>query len=100
MTKRFAIGVSDLTSEEQQALRTYLGQKGTWWHWIPNFWLFVADDDAMTAGEIRDHIGIINQHAKCIVINADGGGGWAGKGKPNSSGKPMFQWVRNMWKGS
>ena len=99
MTRRFVIGVSELTRAEGQALRAYLSENGTWWHWIPNFWLFVANDDSMTPDQIRDYIRDTNPRAKCVVVNADGGGGWAGRGSPNASGKPMFQWVRNFWSG-
>ena len=56
MSCRFAIGISDLTEAQSKALRDYFQSNGSWWNWIPGFWLVTTNKDTTTR-ELRDKIG-------------------------------------------
>jgi hypothetical protein len=96
MTRRFVIGVEGLDESENDRLRGHLESRGRWWHWITNFWLFVTDDPALTAGQLRDYIKNLNNSARSIVLEFEDDITWAGKG-PHWEDKDMFSWLHRIW---
>jgi hypothetical protein len=96
MTKRFVVGVDGLSAEEEGALRAFFASEGNWWHWINNFWLFIAPDEMMAA-TIRDAVAEIKSSARVLVLRVDDTTAWAGRGPTKPGGKAMFDWIRNNW---
>jgi hypothetical protein len=96
MTRRFVIGVEGLGDAENARLKGYLDSWGSWWHWIPNFWLLVTDDPGVSAEALRDYITSLNKEVRSIVFEFEEDITWAGKG-PTAEGKNMFNWLRRNW---
>lgn len=97
MSRYFVIGVATVTENQQKALRTYLGEIGTWWNWISGFWLFVADED-IEARTLRDKTQEITNAARCLVVEVTPVT-WSGLG-PSGEDKNMFKWIRRNWNAS
>ena len=43
MKRRFIIGIEGLSREQEDKFRDYLEERGSWWHWIGNLWLFCTE---------------------------------------------------------
>jgi hypothetical protein len=94
MTRRFTVGIANANPQKDIALREYFDQIGTWWHWIPNFWLVVTHNDRIGPDAIRDQINVLTGGAYSVVIEVQGTLGWAGWGPSEG---PFFNWIRDEW---
>jgi hypothetical protein len=94
MARRFVIGIDDVTAEQKQALRNVFKEHGSWWNWIPNFWLVTTGADTTTS-YLRDRIGELVPGVNCMVIEADDKD-WSGYG-PATERRDMFKWVKRTW---
>jgi hypothetical protein len=94
MSRQFVVGIDEVSDEQKKLLRESFVQHGSWWNWIPHFWLITTDEDT-TAAEIRDRIIDIAPGVNCMVIQVDRGN-WSGYG-PATEKRDMFKWIKNTW---
>ena len=95
MITRFAIGVSDMSSEEDGKLRDYLKENGYgWWHWIENLWLVIDTSGKLTAGDLFDALRGIAPEKWNIVLEIEQVKDWAGYG-PAGKKQNMFNWFED-----
>ena|SRR5437763_7438645 len=95
MTRHFVIG-TEANGEQNRALRNYFNEHGTWWNWIPGFWLFVTDED-LTVARLRDRVKRITAETNPDVMVLEVTPvTWAGYG-PGDKDRDMFKWLRNNW---
>ena len=95
--RRFAVGTGGLTPAQETELQSYFTTYGTWWHWLPNFWLVLTSkDDTLTASKIRDRI--VKFGAHCMVVEVQDKDHWAGYG-PKTPPRDMFDWMHSSWEG-
>jgi hypothetical protein len=97
MSRRFVIGVEGLTASEEKKFREYIREHGPWWHWIDNLWLVVTDDVSITAAQISEKLDEIAKGKRRLIFEFPEDIDWSGSGKPNSSGKNMFEWLEKWW---
>ena len=95
MKRRFVIGIQGMTEAQEKSFRDFLNKHGFWWHWIDNLWLFATNKPALTASEIRD---AAPESARTIVLEFPEDITWATRGKPNTQGKKMSDWLESTWK--
>jgi hypothetical protein len=99
MSRYFAIGIENADEDQKNALRAWFEDEdegeGTWWNWIPGFWMFVTKDDEMAANEIRDKVREITK-SNVIVLQVTPVT-WSGYG-PNAEKRNMFTWIRENWR--
>lgn len=99
MTKHFAIGLQALTAEEKKRVKEFMSEKGTWWNWIPGFWLFVSDED-IDPEQVRDSLKARTRTTNSdVLVLAVEPVTWYGFG-PTGGQKNMFTWLRRNWKKS
>ncbi len=96
MTRRFAVGVQGATPDEEKRLRDYFDTLGTWWHWIPNFWLVIVRDDNINPNILRTNVHAIAPKRNMVVEVAHGSA-WAGQGPVEPPNESYFGWMRNIW---
>lgn len=98
MTRRFVVGVDGLSEAQEASLRNYFLGIGSWWHWIPNFWMVVVRDDAIDPAAIRNRLTQLTSATRnnLIVIEVSGPHTWAGFG-PNTKPSDMFEWINGTW---
>lgn len=53
---KFILTTGAASTEQQNLITGYLQDKGSWWHWFPDAWLFVANNASMTARSLRDEL--------------------------------------------
>lgn len=97
MSRRFIVGIEESTPEQRDSLRKFFKEHGSWWSWIPNFWLVTTDEEAATS-YLRDRIMAIVPGANVIVIDQDQPH-WSGYGTKTEK-SDMFRWLRGTWKGA
>ena len=95
MSRQFVVGIDAVSDEQKRKLREHFSEGGSWWNWMPNFWLVTTDEES-AASAIRDRICEIAPGADCMVIEIDEGS-WAGYG-PATVKRNMFNWMKNTWK--
>jgi hypothetical protein len=95
MSRQFVIGIDDVSDDQKDALREMFSNHGSWWNWIPGFWLVTTDDNTK-ASTVRDRVLEIVPNCNCIVIEIREST-WSGYG-PSSDNKSMFKWLKNKWK--
>jgi hypothetical protein len=96
MTRRFVIGLADLPEEDRNQVRDYLGRYGLWWNWIKNMFLFVTEDQAISAETIRDRMASLGID-RIIVFEFPEEITWAGHGPAEPEGRNMFKWLHKTW---
>lgn len=99
MSRRFVVGISNASEAQITALREHFQNQGSWWNWIPNFWLVITTNHT-TPIQIREQIKRIAPGAQHMVIDAKDDGAsdtWTGWG-PNVAPRDMFEWMRSSWK--
>jgi hypothetical protein len=94
MSRQFVAGIDEVSDEQKKLLRERFSREGSWWNWIPYFWLITTNDDT-TADVVRDRICKTAPGVNCMVVQIDEGG-WAGYG-PTTKKRDMFRWVHNTW---
>src|SRR4051812_12659559 len=101
---KFIIATPTATEEQQNIITNYLKERGAWWHWFPNLWLFVPPApssssipgagqntkiiDAKTIrDEIQEQMKAKNSYQPFLVlaVSVDLGGSWAGMGLPRNA---------------
>src|SRR5688572_11392956 len=99
MRRRFVIGATELTSEDEVQLANYLQSKtgGSFWHWIDNLWLFTTDDTEVTASSINRFLNKTKTRGyRAIVFEFPPQISGSGYG-PNKGDRDMFAWIKNTW---
>jgi hypothetical protein len=98
MKRRFVIGIDAFDEDQESTFRAYIASKGSWWHWINNFWLMTTNDDDVTAAEIRNEILRLKPNARTVVFEFPEDVTWAASGSKNASGKKLADWLKDQWK--
>ena len=97
MARKYAVGLSSLTPEQQKELIAFFKEsRVAWWHWIPGMWLIVDRRRQLSPKAIRDKLREIAPSARSMVIEVKGKNSWAGSG-PKLDEKNMFSWIRETW---
>jgi hypothetical protein len=96
MTRRFAIGHTEITPSQQKDMRAHFDEIGTWWNWFPEHWLIVARGSHMTASMVRDKFNAVCPGVYVMVTEIHDPSGWAGYG-PNTPEKDMYKWIEGIW---
>jgi hypothetical protein len=94
MSTRFVVGIEKLSDNQAIALRKYFLAQGSWWNWIPGFWLVTCDKET-SADALRDKIMEIAPNKDCMIISANDTE-WSGFG-PGSGEQNMFTWMKETW---
>jgi hypothetical protein len=94
MSRRFIVGIADATPAQNEALRKYFKENGSWWGWILNFWL-VTTNEVTKAKVIRDKLMEKVRPSDIIVIDQDDPI-WAGYGTKTAE-RDMFRWIKGTW---
>ena len=93
MTKRFIVGTTNLSEEEEKQFIKFLASNDVrWWHWLPNFWLLKSSADIIDCEKIRDAIA-----RRCLVMEVEGDLDWAVIGGKNAKGKDFSDWLKGTW---
>ncbi len=94
--KRFLIGYDGLSPENERLLHSYLGKSGSWWHWIPNIWLFACRDKKVTAKTLR--VDLMKYSTKnVLVMEIVKSGEIAFRGTRSPEGASMGDWLTSTW---
>ena len=100
MKKRFIIIVGDATPAQLNAYQLGLvnAKKVNWWHWTTNSWLFITDNQSITASSVRDELRSYFPGVTTLVFefHRNGSDTWAGFG-PSAPDKNMFDWLNEHW---
>jgi hypothetical protein len=97
MTRRFVVAVDGLTPDAEASFRKYIDDIGAgFWHWIPNFWLLVIDDDEIAAEAISNKLHDMKA-SRNLVLEFPRDLDWKGWGRKNARGKNMFEWLETTW---
>lgn len=94
--KRFLIACGGLSPTDEKSLHSYFTKSGSWWHWVPNVWLFACDKEDTTAAALRDHILKYN-HENLIVMEIERSGEIAWRGARSPEGATMGDWLKSTW---
>ena len=96
--RRFVIATAGLDARSELAFAQFLNSKGgSWWHWIENFWLFVTENETITAEAIRDWlINKTGNDQRSVVIEFTDYKTWAGA-RPEKE-VDAFEWMHRVWK--
>ena len=98
MTKKFVVGVENLSPEQQKLFRDFIQKDGSgWWHWIEGLWLVDAATDELTVSKIRDKIKNISKDSNTLVLEVSPIT-WATFG-PESEDYSFKKWVQESWVG-
>ncbi len=95
---KFIIAVEGGTSEQLNAITTYLGTKGFYWHWMAHLWLFIATDQDVSVDAIRDDMtkfltGDVTRMVFLVEVPRTGDeSAWAGWGDPK-----FAEWLDKYW---
>jgi hypothetical protein len=97
MTQHFVIAIESIDEDHKKILRAFFAEHGSWWNWIPGFWMFVSTED-ITTSAIRDKIREItaSDNSDMMVLQVTPVT-WSGYG-PSTETRNMFKWLRNHWK--
>jgi hypothetical protein len=88
---KFVIGCITTGVQDEAALTVALNEIGTWWHWIPNFWL-LKTKTVLAPTDVRDKLKTIIPDGRFIIIEHVGTRDWAGVGDPK-----MYPWLNEHW---
>jgi hypothetical protein len=98
---KFIILTDNATTEQQDAITTFLQDKGAWWHWFSNSWLFVTDDPDVDVRSIRDSLKQ-TKSAPLLVLRVDVDSSdlyhWAGAAMPKTNNEKSYTWLNENWK--
>jgi len=53
---RFIVAVDDITTEQRDALTTFLKGHFGYWHWIRDAWLLVSNQNKFTSAQLRQEL--------------------------------------------
>lgn len=93
MKRRFVIGAT-LTPAQEKKFLGFLRKRGSWWHWIPNFWLFATDSQKLTTQAICNEILKMNPEGRALVLEFPEDPDWTGYGPPNKDGTDQHDWLQ------
>jgi hypothetical protein len=98
MKRRFVVGITGLSSDDQTKFVEFLRKEGMgWWHWIDEVWLITSRSESVSAEQIRDYLHGLKTGTRCVVFEIDEDKSWAGFG-PNKAPQDMFAWLKTTWK--
>lgn len=99
MKRRFIIGIEGLSREQEDKFRDYLEERGSWWHWIGNLWLFCTEsaDSSISAKAIREKIVEINEGIDTLVMEVSEEKDWSARSSANSKGRRIYNWLEDTW---
>lgn len=99
--RRFVIGVSSVTPDQEKAIQEYLGSLGGWWHWISNMWLLASNSDSseLSASRIAGMIIVLAPESRAVVFEFPEDINWALYGKTKEERERMGAWLRSSWMG-
>jgi hypothetical protein len=98
MKKRFVIGISQATAQQETAFVEHIKPNCAWWHWVTNLWLLVDANGVYTAATLRDLINAYFPGANTMVIelSPDGADLWAAT-VPAGNLSQAKEWLENTW---
>lgn len=96
MSRFFILTTDALTTEQEQQV-VQIATQFSWWHWMPNFWLFKDHSDTATVEAIRDQFGKVAPMSRCMIFQVNPVL-WAGRVRPDAQGNKMEEWVNSHWK--
>lgn len=98
MNKRFVVGLSSSTPEQEQNFVAWLTGSYGWWHWVTNFWIITDTNGLLTAQSLRDKINEVFRDAQTFVIELrdDGTESWAGT-VPAAQRDRARDWLNRWW---
>lgn len=99
MKRRFVIAVNGLTAANEKAMQHYLLERGFWWHWISNIWLFVTRDEKLAALEINEKIVSLQSDPalRILVMEIPEDITWVTYGNKNKKNQDMSDWLKTVW---
>lgn len=97
MKRKFVIGASALSLEQEKAFLAHLKSEGMgYWHWISGMWLVIDPKGRTPTKSLRDALVRIAPGHRILVMRIEGRTHWSGY-RPSHMKKDMFRWVKEAW---
>src|SRR5258705_10462724 len=92
------ISVANATAAQKDAITTFLGTLGAYWHWMPEIWL-ANTESIVGCTDVRDFIFKKMPAVQCIVLEVEprGADPWPGAFAAADANQ-MAEWLQEYWK--
>lgn len=99
MSKKFIIACTEPLTEKRNAVSKFLETKGGYWHWLPDFWIFIPNNPAeydadSLAQAVHRRVGA-NVSLLVLDVDVPPGGSWQGFASKDENWK---EWLQQNWR--